>query len=80
MLNGTNYICIYIVLPYGGPLGSLKCFFEMYQGIVQILMMLKVLFTQDSEVEDLFCDASPGSEPVCSSTITFSASTLEIRL
>ena len=28
--------------------------FEMYQGTVQILMMLKVLFTQDSEVEDLF--------------------------
>ena len=25
--------------------------------------MLKVLFTQDSEAEDLFCGASPGSEP-----------------
>ena len=25
--------------------------------------MLKVLFTQDSEVEDLFCGASPSSEP-----------------
>ena len=26
--------------------------------MVQILLMLEVLFTQDSEVEDLFCDAS----------------------
>ena len=25
--------------------------------------MLKVLFAQDSEVEDLFCDVSTGSEP-----------------
>ena len=25
--------------------------------------MLEVLFTQDSEVEDLFCSASSGSEP-----------------
>ena len=31
--------------------------------MVQILLMLKVLFTKDSEVEDLFCGASPGSEP-----------------
>ena len=32
--------------------------------MVQISLMLEVLFTtQDSEVEDLFCDASSGSEP-----------------
>ena len=31
--------------------------------MVQILLMLKVLFTQGSEAEDLFCGASPGSEP-----------------
>ena len=31
--------------------------------MVQILLMLKVLFTQDSKVEDLFCGTSPGSEP-----------------
>ena len=30
--------------------------------MVQILLILKILFTQDSEVEDLFCGASPGSE------------------
>ena len=37
--------------------------FEIYQDKVQILLMLKVLFTQDSEVKDLFCGASPGSKP-----------------
>ena len=39
-----------------------NAFFEIYEDMVQILLMLKVLFTQDSEVEDLFCGASPGSE------------------
>ena len=31
--------------------------------MVQILLMLEVLFTQDSKVEDLLCSASSGSEP-----------------
>ena len=31
--------------------------------MVQILLMLEVLFAQDSKVEDLFCGASSGSEP-----------------
>ena len=31
--------------------------------MVKILLMLEVLFTQDSKVEDLFCGASSGSEP-----------------
>ena len=39
-----------------------KGFFEIYEDMVQILLLLKVLFTQDSEVEYLFCGTSPGSE------------------
>ena len=42
---------------------SVKCIFEIYEDMVQILLILKVLFTLDSEVENLFCDASPSSEP-----------------
>ena len=42
---------------------SVKGFFEIDEDMVQILLMLEVLFTQDSKVEDLFCDASSGSEP-----------------
>ena len=38
-------------------------FFIIYEDMVQILLMLKIFFTQDSEVEDLFCGASPSSEP-----------------
>ena len=32
------------------------------EDMIQILLMLEVLFTQGSKVEDLFCDASSGSE------------------
>ena len=42
---------------------SVKCFFEINEDMVQILLMLEVLFTQDSKVEDLFCGASSSSEP-----------------
>ena len=38
-------------------------FLKIIEDIVQILLMLELLFTQDSEVEDLFCGASSGSEP-----------------
>ena len=41
---------------------SVKGFYEISEDIVQILLMLEVLFTQDSEVEDLFYGSFPGSE------------------
>ena len=41
---------------------SVKGFFEIDEDRVQILLVLEVLFTQDSEVEDLLCGASSGSE------------------
>ena len=52
---------------------SVKGFFEINEDKVQILLVLEVLFTQDSEVEDLFCGASSGSEPSLSSAIISSA-------
>ena len=42
---------------------SVKGIFEINKGMVQILLMLEVLFTQDSKVKNLFCGASSGSEP-----------------
>ena len=42
---------------------SVKGFFEIDEDMVQILLVLEVLFTQDSEAEDLFCGALSGSEP-----------------
>ena len=40
-----------------------EVFFLINEDMVQILLMLEVLFTQDSKVEDMFCGASFGSEP-----------------
>ena len=40
-----------------------KAFFEINEDMVQILLMLDVLFTQDSKAEDLFCGAPYSSEP-----------------
>ena len=40
-----------------------KACFEINKDMVQIMLMLEVLFTQDFKVEDLFCGASSGSEP-----------------
>ena len=42
---------------------SIKGFFEINEDMVQILLMLEVLSTQGSKVEDLFCGASSGAEP-----------------
>ena len=41
----------------------LHSIFEISEDMVQVLLMLEVLFTQDSKVEDLFCGAPSGSEP-----------------
>ena len=42
---------------------TVKGFSEINEDIVQILLMLEVLFTQDSKVEDLLRSASSGCEP-----------------
>ena len=41
---------------------SVKGYFEIYENMVPFLMMLEVLFTQDSKAEDLFCGALSGPE------------------
>ena len=42
---------------------SVKGFYEISEDMVQILLMLEVLFTQDSEAEDLVCCTPFGTEP-----------------
>ena len=39
-----------------------KCFFEVYEDMVGILLMLQVLLAEDPEIEYLFCGAPSGSE------------------
>ena len=61
-----------------------KCFFEIYEDMVQILLILKVLFKQNSEVEVLFClkicsvVLLPALNPTCSSAIISSARGLSL--
>ena len=42
---------------------SVKGVFEINEDTEQILLMLEILFIQDSKAEDLFCGVSSGSEP-----------------
>lgn len=38
-------------------------YFNIYEDMLKIILMLKVLFIQGSKVEDLYCGAFPGSKP-----------------
>ena len=49
----------YIVLAHEGRYGY-PGIFLIYEYMVQIRLMLTVLFTQDSEIEDLFYGSFPG--------------------
>ena len=44
----------FALIPHGGPQGCIpypvKCFLEINEDMVQILLLLEVLFTQDSEI------------------------------
>ena len=42
---------------------SVKFFFEVNEDMVHILLMLGILFTQDSKVKDMICGVPSGSEP-----------------
>ena len=50
-----------------------KCLLEVYEDMVEILLMLQVFLAEDPEIEHLFCDAPSGSEPTCSSAMIYSA-------
>ena len=60
-------------------------FLKINENIIQIMLMLKVLFTQDSEVEDLCCGLLPALNPAINSStrglslfkMTFSMALLE---
>ena len=52
---------------------SVKGFFEIDEDMVQILLVLEVLFTQDSEVEICSVALLPALNPACSSAIISSA-------
>ena len=52
---------------------SVKDRFEVYEDMVEILLMLQVFLAEDPEIEYLFYGAPPGSETRCSSAMISSA-------
>ena len=50
-------------MAYKATCSTLSKAFLINEDIIQILLMLEVLFTKDSTIEDLFCGAPSGSEP-----------------
>ena len=50
-----------------------KGLLEVYEDMVEILLMLQVFLAEDPEIEYLFCGAPSGSETACSSAMISSA-------
>ena len=45
---------------------------EVYEDIVEVLLVLKIFLPEGSYVEDLFCVFLPAKKRACSSAMTFS--------
>ena len=53
----------FALILYFRTVGHKAAYHTLSKDMVLILLIVEVLFTQDSKVEDLFCGASSGSEP-----------------
>ena len=49
-------------------------FLEICEEMVEVLLVLEISLTEDSEVEDLLCGLLPALKPAWSSAMIFSAS------
>ena len=67
MFNGSDKLGANVVLSHGCPLGRMpyliKGLLEIYEDMIQALLMLKVFLAKVSKVEDMFTGA-----PSCSKT------------
>ena len=50
-----------------------KGLLEVYEDMVEILLMLQVFLAEDPEIEYLFCGASSALKSACCSAMIFSA-------
>ena len=50
-----------------------KGLLEVYEDMVEILLMLQIFLAEDPAVEYLFCGAPPALKPACSSAMISSA-------
>ena len=66
-----------VVLLHGCPQSCMPIpvegLLEVYEDMVEVLLMLEIFITENAQVENLFCGAPSCSKPACSSAIIFSA-------
>ena len=43
--------------------------FEVYEDMVEVLLVLEIFLTQNAQVENLLCGTSPVLKPACSSAM-----------
>ena len=46
---------------------------EVYEDMVEVLLVLEIFLTEDLKVENLLCGLLPALKPACSSAMIFSA-------
>ena len=57
-------------------LNPVEGFFEVYEALVEVLLVLEIFLAKDSSVEDLFCSAPS----CCKACLFFSDDPLRLRL
>ena len=78
MLDDSDGTGADVVLLFGCPQScvpnTVEGLLEAYGDMVEVLLVLEILFTEDSQVEDLLCVVFlPAPNPACSSAMIFSA-------
>ena len=82
MFHYSNKVGTDVVLLHDCPQSNMpcpvKCLLEVNEDMVEILLILQVLFAENSEVENLLCGTASFSKAACSSVIMFSACGLSL--
>ena len=77
IFNDLDKVCADVVLLHGCPQSCMpnpvEGLLEVYEDIIEVLPVLEIFLTEDSQVEDLLCGTPSCSEPACSSAMIFSA-------
>ena len=72
-LDVLDQVCADVALLHGCPQSCMpnpvEGLLEVYENIVEVLLVLEVFLTEDSKVKDLLCGAL---KPACSSAVIFS--------
>ena len=68
--DDLDKVCADVVLLHGCPQSCMpnpvECLLEVYEDMVEVLLVLEIFLTQNAQVEDLLCDT-----PFCSGACLF---------